>query len=188
MFLIKHAKLKFCLNVLFCTESFTDMELLEKNRPSLASVLQARRNALDLPLPVVAEKSGLSIALLEQLEEGRLHFMSVMNRTRLTRVLKMTPAELKQYETPPPITLTGNVVLQSVDYHLVAHFNNGKRLPLKEMERNAEGFWPSPDCGAELTTLTHLREDLEHKAWVVFKIRCTHCLFKLDHETLADTL
>ncbi len=164
------------------------MEFSEKTRPSLASVLQARRNALDLPLPVVAEKSGLSLALLEQLEEGRLHFLSVMNRTRLTRVLKMTPTELKQYETPPPITLTGDVVLQSIDYHLVAHFNNGKRLPLKEMERNAEGFWPCPDCGAELTTLTHLREDLEHKAWVVFKIRCTHCLFKLDHETLADTL
>jgi transcriptional regulator with XRE-family HTH domain len=164
------------------------MESLEKSRPSLASVIQARRHALDLSLAVVAEKSGVSLALLEQLEEGRLHFMSVMNRTRLTRVLKITPAELKQYETPPPLTRMGEVVLQSVDYHLVAHFNNGKRLPLREMERNAEGFWPCPDCGAELTTLTHLREDLEHKAWVVFKIRCTHCLFKLDHEAGADSL
>ncbi len=159
-----------------------------QNQATLARLIQAKRDALHLTRQALSEKSGLPLGVLEQLEEGRLLFLSVTNRTRLARSLKMTPQELKQVESPPPITLLGDVHLLQIDRTHVAHFNNGKRLALKEMDRNNEGFWPCPDCGGELITNTFLREDLENKSWTVFKIHCSHCLFKLDYETETETL
>ncbi|XVJ51074.1 MAG: helix-turn-helix transcriptional regulator [Vampirovibrio sp.] len=170
-----------------CT-SPTTMTDVNTMKPTLATFIQQRRLARSLNLAQVAEKSGIALGILEQLEEGRLLFLSVMNRGRLARVLKCVPQELKQYEREAPHVQTGAVALEHVNVHHIAFFNNGKRLPLKEMERHPEGFWPCPDCGGELLTRTHLREDLDYQAWLVFKLRCSHCLFKLDHEVRAETL
>jgi|GEM_PF-394197 len=153
---------------------------------SLARFLQAARERMDISRETLAVKSGLSLGLVQQLEEGRLNFLSVMNRSRLARVLKMTPNEIKHHEIEPPEVLLGNVKLVTVDRNHIAFFNNHKRLALKEMDRNPDGFWPCPDCGAPLHTLSHLREDLEHNPWVAYKIRCTHCLFSLKHESPID--
>jgi hypothetical protein len=159
-----------------------------QNQATLARLIQGKRETLNLSREALSEKSGLPLGVVEQLEEGRLLFLSVTNRTRLARSLKMTLQEIKQVESPPPITLLGDLRLLHVDASHVAHFNNGKRLALKEMERNNEGFWPCPDCGGELVTNTFLREDLENKSWTVFKIHCSHCLFKLDYETETEHL
>jgi transcriptional regulator with XRE-family HTH domain len=153
---------------------------------SLAQFLQNTRDRLDMSCENLAVKSGVSLGLIQQLEEGRLNFLSVMNRSRLARVLKITPTEIKQHEIEPPDVLLGNVKLVTVDRNHIAFFNNQKRLALKEMDRNPDGFWPCPDCGAPLDTVTHAREDLEHNPLVAYKIRCTHCLFTLKHEAPMD--
>jgi hypothetical protein len=131
---------------------------------------------------MLAEKAGMPLAVLEQIEEGRLNFLSHTQRSRLARVLKITPREIRATEIAPPIYQPHDVKLESISGEAIAHFNNGKRLPLREMERNPEGFWPCPACGAGLRTHSSVREDLQHFSWLAYRVRCVECLFKLDFE------
>lgn len=151
-------------------------------RQTLATLIQTARRQRGWDTTTLAERSNIAHALIEQVEEGRLNFLSQTQRSRLANVLKLHISDIKAVEIEPPIYQLGEVVLEFVTNDLVACFNNGKRLPLQEMERNPEGFWPCPDCGASLHTVTRNREDLQHNAWVAFTIRCTECLFTLKHE------
>jgi transcriptional regulator with XRE-family HTH domain len=151
-------------------------------RKTLAELIQHARNARGWDIPTLAERSNVSSALIEQLEEGRLNFLSQTQRSRLANVLKLHISDLKAVEIEPPIYQLGDVTLEYITDDLIACFNNGKRLALHEMERNPEGFWPCPDCGAALHTVTRDREDLKHNALVAFTIRCSECLFTLKHE------
>jgi transcriptional regulator with XRE-family HTH domain len=151
-------------------------------RQTLANLIQNARSQRGWDVMTLAERSNISRALIEQVEEGRLNFLSQTQRSRLANVLKLHISDIKAVEIEPPIYQLGDVELEYVTTDLMACFNNGKRLPLHEMERNPEGFWPCPDCGAGLHTVTRTREDLKHNVLLAFTIRCTECLFTLKHE------
>jgi transcriptional regulator with XRE-family HTH domain len=151
-------------------------------RQSLAHLIQTARNQRGWDVFTLAERSNVSHAMIEQVEEGRLNFLSQTQRSRLAQVLKLPVSEIKSVEIEPPIYQLGDVALDYVTRDLIACFNNGKRLPLLEMERNPQGFWPCPDCGAGVHTTTRTREDLQHNTLLAFTLRCTECLFTVKHE------
>jgi transcriptional regulator with XRE-family HTH domain len=111
-------------------------------RQTLAELIQHSRSQRGWDVHTLADRANISHSLIEQIEEGRLNFLSQTQRSRLSTVLKLHINELKAVEITPPIFQLGEVELEFITPDLIACFNNGKRLPLQEMERNPNGFKP----------------------------------------------
>jgi hypothetical protein len=147
--------------------------------------VQEARVAKTLTTPQLAEKARLPLSFVEQLEEGQVVFLSQYQRGLLARALSLEPAEIKRlelwhHEAFSTWEVPELVSQQPTTGHLF--FSNGKSLPLREMQRHPEGFWPCPHCGANVGCLTRLLED--HEGFLVLKSRvtCTACLFQCSVE------
>ncbi len=159
--------------------------LSPQNQKTLATLVQEARVAKNLTTTQLAEKARLPLSFVEQLEEGQIIFLSQYQRGLLAKALSVEPIAIKRlelwsheafsaWEVP---TLTTQ---QPHTGHLL--FSNGKSLPLKEMQRHPEGFWPCPHCGSSVRCLTSQLED--HEGFLVLKSRitCTACLFQVSVE------
>ncbi|MCS6267674.1 MAG: helix-turn-helix domain-containing protein [Vampirovibrio sp.] len=152
---------------------------------TLALLVQEARVAKNLTTLQLAEKARLPLSFVEQLEEGQVIFLSQYQRGLLARALSLEPMEIKRLELWSHESFsTWEVPTLSSHHPQTGHllFTNGKSLPLKEMQRHPEGFWPCPHCGASVRCLTSLLED--HEGFLVLKSRltCTACLFQCSVE------
>jgi hypothetical protein len=152
-----------------------------QTQKTLAVLVQEARVAKNLTTPQLAEKARLPLSFVEQLEEGQVIFLSQYQRGLLARALGLEPLAIKQLEQWSHEAFSTWEVpelasQQPTTGHLL--FSNGKSLPLREMQRHPEGFWPCPHCGAAVRCLTSLLED--HEGFLVLKSRvtCTACLFQ----------
>lgn len=161
---------------------------LSSNLPvsqTLATLVQQGRALRGWSVSQLAEKTRLPQAFIEQLEEGQVLFLSHYQRGLLAKALGLETQQLKQlehwqHEAFSSWELPTIASLQATTGHLL--FSNGKTLPLKELQRHPQGFWPCPHCGAGVQTLTSLLED--HEGFVLLKTRltCSSCLFQANIE------
>ena len=65
---------------------------------SLAEFIQSRREKAGYSTYGLADRAGIAIEVLEDIESGKELFLSVTQRQKLARVLKCSPSEIKKYE------------------------------------------------------------------------------------------
>jgi hypothetical protein len=147
---------------------------------TLATLVQEARALKGLTTQALAEKARLPVAFIDQLEEGQVIFLSQYQRGLLAKALHLEVYQLKQLEQWQHEAFSSWEVPELLSHHpTTGHllFSNGKTLPLTEMQRNPEGFWPCPHCGAAVRCLTSLLEDHEGFALLKSRLTCTSCLF-----------
>lgn len=149
---------------------------------TLAMRVQQARQARNLTREALAELADIHFDLLEEIEESKLTFLSHVQRSRLARALKLETDQLRVLERWVP----QHTAPHADDTTLAEHrYDNSpflKRLPIHEMLRHPEGFWPCPSCGAALQTHSFPRETLEGIPLLEVKIRCSQCLFSHREE------
>jgi hypothetical protein len=152
---------------------------------TLALLVQESRVAKNLTTAQLAEKARLPLAFVEQLEEGQVVFMSQYQRGLLARALSLEAIEIKRLELwTHEAFSTWEVPTLTAQHPTTGHllFSNGHSLPLREMQRHPEGFWPCPHCGASVRCLTSLLEDHEGFSVLKSRLTCTACLFQCSIE------
>jgi transcriptional regulator with XRE-family HTH domain len=144
----------------------------------LSARVQTLRAQRDITQNRLAELTALPLAFIEEVESGVERVISTTARLRLARVLRV-PASWLQYRDAKAHEADISVPRVNRRGELLAY---GKRLPLRAMQAQPDGFWPCPACGAGLFTRTFERRDLEDTPITLVKIHCPACLFQASHE------
>ncbi|MCQ2738927.1 MAG: helix-turn-helix transcriptional regulator [bacterium] len=130
---------------------------------SLAEFIQTKREKLGFSLYGFADKTGISIEFLEELESGRELFLSVSQRQKLARVLKCSPSEIKKYEREYEFQVISDDTIDNIKSQILNHKTNLK----------------CPICGEPLITRIAKMYDLEDNLVLQPKAHCTKCVFQI---------
>ena len=139
---------------------------MEKQDISLAMFIVQAREKIGLSSALLAKRSNLSEEQIADIEAGKELFLSSTVRQKLAKGLKITPAEIKQYEKNVEISY-GNVPKDFEDY---ARF---------KMNAREYDDLRCPICGSELNFRTLKRYDLEDNLIIHHKASCKKCPFQI---------
>lgn len=132
-------------------------------KKTLAQFVQQQRDNLGLSPKGLAIKSGLELALIEDIEAGKELFLSVTVRQNLAKGLKCHPEEIRRLEKD----FRNNFVsLQMID-------------SIKELILNGAGGLKCPKCDAPLITKVEKMYDLEDNLVLHPKAHCSKCVFQI---------
>lgn len=150
-----------------------------KSLPLSQRVIQLREQR-DITQKRLAEITALPLSFIEDVEGGIERVISATQRLRLARALRV-PGDWLLMNTPVSVT---EIAQPRVNRRgeLLAY---GKRLPLRAMMAQPDGFWPCPQCGAGLTTRTFERRDLDETPVTLADVQCSQCLFRANHEWIG---
>ena len=132
-------------------------------KKTLAQFVQQQRDNLGLSPKGLAIKSGLELALIEDIEAGKELFLSVTVRQNLAKGLKCHPEEIRRLEKD---FRNDFVSLQIID-------------SLKELILNGAGGLRCPKCDAPLVTKVEKMYDLEDNLVLHPKAHCSKCVFQI---------
>jgi len=132
-------------------------------KKTLAQFVQQQRDNLGLSPKGLAMKSGLELALIEDIEAGKELFLSVTVRQNLAKGLKCHPEEIRRLEKD---FQNDFVSLQIID-------------SLKELILNGAGGLRCPKCDAPLVTKVEKMYDLEDNLVLHPKAHCSKCVFQI---------
>ena len=130
---------------------------------SLAEFIQTKREKAGYSLSGLAERAGIRIETLEDIESGRDLFLSVNIRQKLARVLKCPPAEIKKYERDYEFEIVPEETIEN----------------LKERILRRETNLKCPRCGEPLITRVAKMYDLEDNLVLEPKAHCVKCIFQI---------
>ena len=112
---------------------------------SLAEFIHTRREKIGYSVSGLADRAGISIEFLEDVESGKELFLSVTQRQKLARVLKCSPNEIKKYERSYEFNVISDDVIDEIKSKILRHETNLK----------------CPLCGEPLITRIARMYDLE---------------------------
>lgn len=130
---------------------------------TLAKFVQQKRQELDITTKGLAIAANVPIHDIEEIEEGKILFLSVTVRQALAKVLKCEPEELKRLEKDISDNIISPEIIES----------------LKELILNGAGGLKCPQCGAPLVTKIAKMYDLEDNLVLHPKAHCTKCPFQI---------
>ena len=130
---------------------------------SLAEFIQLRREKAGYSTYGLAEKANIPIEILEDIESGKELFLSVTQRQKLARVLKCSPAEIKQYERSYEFEVILDDVVDEIKSKILRRETNLK----------------CPLCGEPLVTRIARMHDLEDNLVLQPKAHCVKCIFQI---------
>lgn len=132
---------------------------------SLAQFVSELREKIGLSQTGLAKKSALPLKTIEDIESGQELFLASTIRQKLANALKIKPAELKQYEKHPDLSLLP-------DTEATVFIKN-------QILANDVADLECPVCGSKLITRIAKMYDLEDNLVLVPKARCTTCPFQI---------
>ncbi len=132
---------------------------------SLAQFVSELREKIGLSQTGLAKKSALPLKTIEDIESGQELFLASTIRQKLANALKIKPAELKQYEKHPDLSLMP-------DTEVTVFIKN-------QILANDVADLECPVCGSKLITRIAKMYDLEDNLVLVPKARCTTCPFQI---------
>lgn len=130
---------------------------------TLAKFIHEKREELGLTQKGLAVSSNIPLNEIEEIEEGKILFLSVTRRQALAKVLKCEPEEIKALEKDISENIISDEIIES----------------LKELILNGAGGLMCPKCGAPLVTRIAKMYDLEDNLILHPKAHCTKCPFQI---------
>ena len=130
---------------------------------TLAKFIYIKREELGLTQKGLAVASNIPLSEIEEIEEGRVLFLSVTQRQALAKVLRCEPSEIKVLEKDIVDNIISPEIIES----------------LKELILNGAGGLKCPKCGAKLDTKIEKMYDLEDNLVLHPKAHCTKCPFQI---------
>ena len=130
---------------------------------SLAEFIRQRRENIGLSISGLSKKSAIKQEILEDIEAGKELFLPVTIRQQLSKALKCSPAEIKQYE-------------RSYEFNLVSYETIED---LKSRILKGETNLRCPMCGEPLITRVAKMYDLEDNLVLQPKAHCVKCIFQI---------
>lgn len=132
-------------------------------KKTLAQFVQQQRDNLGLSPKGLAIKSGLELALIEDIEAGKELFLPVTIRQNLAKGLKCHPEEIRRLEKDFRNDFVSLQIIES----------------LKELILNGAGGLKCPKCDAPLITKIEKMYDLEDNLVLHPKAHCSKCVFQI---------
>jgi len=136
------------------------------NKKSLAQYISELREKAGLSIQGLSKKTAIPIEQLEDIEAGKDLFLPQTLRQKLAKGLKITPAEIKEYE---------RVMLDSYDKINNDYIQAVKKAILAGKTENLR----CPVCSAKLNTKIVKLLDLENKTALHPKAQCSKCSFQI---------
>lgn len=130
---------------------------------TLAKFIYFKREEIGLTQKGLSVASNIPLSEIEEIEEGRILFLSVTQRQALAKVLKCEPSEIKVLEKDIVDNIISPEIIES----------------LKELILNGAGGLKCPKCGAALDTKIEKMYDLEDNLVLHPKAHCTKCPFQI---------
>lgn len=130
---------------------------------TLAKFIYFKREELGLTPKGLAAATNIPLSEIEEIEEGKVLFLSVTQRQALAKVLKCEPSEIKVLEKDIVENIISPEIIES----------------LKELILNGAGGLKCPKCGAPLDTKVEKMYDLEDNLVLHPKAHCTKCPFQI---------
>lgn len=130
---------------------------------TLAKFIQSKREELGFTAKGLAIASNVSLEDIEEIEEGKVLFLSTTTRQSIAKVLKCEPSEIKALEKDITENIISDEIIES----------------LKELILNGAGGLKCPKCGAPLVTRIAKMYDLEDNLILHPKAHCTKCPFQI---------
>ena len=130
---------------------------------SLAEFIHTQREKIGYSVSGLADRAGINIEFLEDVESGKELFLSVTQRQKLARVLKCSPNEIKKYERSYEFNVISDDVIDEIKSRILRHETNLK----------------CPLCGEPLITRIARMYDLEDNLVLQAKAHCVKCVFQI---------
>ena len=130
---------------------------------TLAKFISNKREKLDLTRKALSICANISLNDIDEIEEGKVLFLSTTVRQALAKVLKCEPEEIKALEKDISSDIVSVEVIES----------------LKELILNGAGGLKCPKCGSPLITRIAKMYDLEDNLILHPKAHCTKCPFQI---------
>ena len=111
----------------------------------------------------MADKAGISLSFIEDLESGKELFLSVSQRQKLARVLKCSPSDIKKYEREYEFQIISDEIIDELKSRILRHETNLR----------------CPVCGEPLITRIAKMYDLEDNLVLEPKAHCVKCVFQI---------
>ena len=130
---------------------------------TLAKFISNKREELDLTRKALSISANIPLCDIDEIEEGKVLFLSTTARQSLAKVLKCEPEEIKALEKDISSEIVSAEVIES----------------LKELILNGAGGLKCPKCGSPLVTRIARMYDLEDNLILHPKAHCTKCPFQI---------
>ena len=130
---------------------------------SLAEFIIEKREKAGMSASGLANRAGVDLQVIEDIESGKELFLSVTIRQKLARALKLQPADIKHYE--------------KVVNEVIVTFEQMEEI--KEMILAGEEDLYCPMCGSKLVTRVAKMYDLEDNLVFHAKAHCSKCVFQV---------
>ena len=132
---------------------------------TLAEFVQNKREKIGLSTIGLADRAGIPLSFIEDVESGKELFLSVNQRQKLARVLKCSPNDIKKYEREYEFQSISDEVIEDLKVRILKREIN-LRCPL---------------CGEPLITRIAKMYDLEDNLVLEPKAHCVKCVFQIKH-------
>ena len=130
---------------------------------SLAEFIIEKRDKAGMSATGLANRAGVDLQVIEDIESGKELFLSVTVRQKLARALKLQPADIKHYEK-----VVNEVIVTQEQME-----------DIKEMILSGEEDLYCPMCGSKLVTRVAKMYDLEDNLVFHAKAHCSKCVFQV---------
>ena len=141
------------------------LKLKMTQEKALAQFVSELSEKLGLSQTGLAKKSALPLKTIEDIESGQELFLASTIRQKLANGLKLKPADIKQYEKHPNLSLLpDNEATLFIKNQILAHDVADLTCPV---------------CGSKLITRIAKMYDLEDNLILVPKARCEKCPFQI---------
>lgn len=130
---------------------------------SLAEFIQTRREKIGYSAYGLAERAGIELEIIEDIESGRELFLSVVQRQKLARVLKCSPLEIKKYERDYEFDVISEEKIDELKKSILQ-----RKLDLR-----------CPLCGEPLVCRIAKMYDLDENLILKPKAHCVKCVFQI---------
>lgn len=140
---------------------------MTKQDKSLAMFVVEAREKIGLSSSLLAKRANLTEEQIQDIEAGKELFLSSTVRQKLAKGLKLTPAEIKQYEKEVEISYKGNV---PKDFEDIARV---------KMAAGETDDLKCPVCGSDMNFKVVKRYDLEDNLVLHYKASCKKCPYQI---------
>lgn len=140
----------------------------KKQYSSLAHFVISKREEMGLSQDELAQRSALSLAQVQSIEQGLYLFLPTTIRQKLGKGLRVENKEIKQYELKENFDLAKKSIKEEIKEQILFNSNN------PNFSINC------PLCGEKLITRIAKLYDLEDNLVLHPKARCSKCPFQLS--------
>jgi len=138
---------------------------------TLAERIRFLREKRFLTPAALALRAQVPLKTIEDIEAGIELFLAPSLRQRLSKILQVRPADIRDVEKPP-----------SVPFSEIAAMQEKSKILHEDIMADPDGEHVCPCCGASMLVRMFERRDLHNRPFLAMKANCTQCLFRLEDD------